>query len=78
MLDAARNRTLSDYLLATDFYGQLYALGATLHESGEIRKREIGLDLFRVVAEFDLSGRWSGRARRQLAEPFLDDFMIVF
>lgn len=78
LADALRNKTLSDYLNAVDAFGQLYALGAALYEAGEAPKMRIAANLWRIVSDQDVTGRWSEKATRQLQSPFQDDFMIIF
>ena len=75
---ALKNKTLSAYLNAVDAFGQIYALGTSLYESGEAPKMEIAADLWRVVSDQDKTGRWSTKAASQLQSPFQDDFMIIF
>jgi len=75
--EALRHRRLQEYMYAVDAFGQLYALGTALYATGEPTKREIAAGLWRLVAEYDENGWWSGKARRQLAAPFADDFMIL-
>lgn len=76
--DALKPDILIDYMYSVDAFGQIYALAAALYESGEIIKRELALDLWRFVVDYDQQEWWSERAARQLESPFSDDFMIIF
>lgn len=78
LVDARKVRVLKDYLNTVDFFGQVYALGTTLYETGEVQKTQLAFGLWRIASDHDETGRWSNKARRQLQSPFQDDFMILF
>ncbi len=77
-IDALKVDIIVDYAYSVNAFGQMYALAASLYESGDIIKRELARELWRFVAEYDQRSWWSDRAVRQLESPFSDDFMIIF
>jgi len=76
--EAMRIEKVADYIYRADAFGQMYALGTALYETGELLKREIARDLWRTVIDYDEQGWWREKAARQLQSPFSDDFMLIF
>jgi tetratricopeptide (TPR) repeat protein len=69
MAEIARRQDLRDYMKETDYYKTLYYLGASLYAIG---KTNAARGIWTFIAGRSDSLEWNGRAKRQLANPFVE------
>ncbi|MAG13202.1 MAG: hypothetical protein CMN78_01260 [Spirochaetales bacterium] len=79
IVDITRHRALVDYAQSMGFFGQIYALGLSLHDSQDARRINLARDMWRVISGYGPKGSpWVVKSRLQLASPFADQLGIIF
>lgn len=63
------DQILRDYIQESDFYRNLYYLGASLYAYGELSQAET---VWRIVSRYGEGESWSARAAKQLKAPYIE------
>lgn len=70
----SENKTLSEFVLDIDLFGQLYYLASSLHEE---TIDDQARSMWGIVTNHGTYGNWANRAARQLQSPFTEPLLEI-